>query len=32
MIQAFSTQTAVEPFANPIRTRRSIWRLELLDT
>jgi hypothetical protein len=32
MIQAFSTQTADEPFANPIRRRRSIGRLAFLDT
>ena len=32
MIQAFSTQTADEPFENPIRTRHSIWPLEFLDT
>jgi hypothetical protein len=32
VIQAFSAQTADEPFANPIRTRRSIWHLEFLDT
>ena len=32
MIQAFSAQTAHEPFSNSIRTRRSIGRLELVAT
>src|SRR5258706_10430122 len=31
VIQAFPSQTAHEPFANSIRTRRSIRRLQFLD-
>ena len=31
MVQAFPSQAAHEPFANPIRPRRSIGRLAFLD-